>query len=315
MGVRVAALLLLAGSVASGALPTLPEGFRALYSLEYDRAIRIFEDETRQRPEDPEAWNHLAMALLHRALYAAGALDSSAFGPGSPFLRRPKVPMSPRDLVRFEECIRRSLSICEARLREKADDPGCLYASGVAHAHRAQMALLVKKSWREALREGTRSRQAHERLLKLSPGMPDASLIPGLHEYITGSLPWYVKALAFLAGYRGDRKEGIELMERAAAKGEKTAVEARVMLTVVYRREKNPGRAAELMGELAAAFPANHLYRSEEILLVAADGRAEKARQRLEQLRESGLLGPDKIERLTKSVEETLAREGRRRQP
>ncbi|MEJ5368573.1 MAG: hypothetical protein WHT08_09655 [Bryobacteraceae bacterium] len=312
---KLLALAVVAGSLAAGALPKLPEGFQALYSLEYDRAIRIFEEETRQRPEDPEAWNHLAMALLHRALYAAGAMDSSAFGPGSPFLRRPKVPMSAADLERFEAAIRKSLSLCEARLRTKPDDEACLYASGVAHAHRAQMALLVKKSWREALREGTRSRQAHERLLRVSPGLPDACLIPGLHEYIAGSLPWYVKALAFLAGYRGDRKEGIEHMERAAAQGVKTAVEARVMLTVVYRRERNHARAAQLMGELAAAFPANHLYRSEEILLLAEDGQAEAARRKLAELRQSRLLEPDKIEKLAKSVEQALAREGRRKQP
>lgn len=307
-------MLVLQGMLcAKGALPVLPDGFRALYSLDYDRAIRIFEEETRQRPDDPEAWNHLAQALLHRALYAAGAMDSSAFGPGSPFLRRPKVPMSEGEQTRFEAAIRESLSICEERLRVRAEDQGCLYASGVAHAHQAQMALLVKKSWREALREGTKSRQAHEKLLRLAPGLADASLVPGLHEYIAGSLPWYAKALAFLAGYRGDRKEGIQHMERAAANGVKTAVEARVMLAVVYRREKNYARAAELMGELAAAFPSNHLYRSGEILLLAEEGLEEPARRRLAELRESCLMAPDKIERLSKAVEETLLRTRRRK--
>ncbi len=307
-------MLVLQGMLcAKGALPVLPDGFRALYSLDYDRAIRIFEEETRQRPDDPEAWNHLAQALLHRALYAAGAMDSSAFGPGSPFLRRPKVPMSEGEQTRFEAAIRESLSICEERLRARAEDQGCLYASGVAHAHQAQMALLVKKSWREALRLGTKSRQAHEKLLRLAPGLADASLVPGLHEYIAGSLPWYAKALAFLAGYRGHRKEGIQHMERAAANGVKTAVEARVMLAVVYRREKNYARAAELMGELAAAFPSNHLYRSEEILLLAEEGLEEPARRRLAELRESCLMTPDKIERLSKAVEETLFRTRRRK--
>lgn len=312
---RLPAFIVLGGLLARGALPAMPEGFRALYSLEYDRAIRIFEDETRQRPEDPEAWNHLAQALLHRALYAGGAMDSSAFGPGSPFWRRPQVHMSAGDRARFDEAIRRSLSLCEERLRACPDDEGCLYASGVARAHRAQMALFVKKSWREALREGTKSRQAHERLLRLAPGTADASLVPGLHEYIAGSLPWYGKALAFLAGYRGDRREGIGRMEHAAAHGLKTAVEARVMLAVVHRREKNYWRAAELMGELAAAFPSNHLYRSEEILLLAENGREAPARQRLAELRQSGLVTPDKIERLSRAVEETLVRQRRRNQP
>ncbi len=304
------ALILFTVAVAA-AVPPMPEGFQALYSLDYERALQIFEQETRQRPEDPEAWNHLAQALLHRALFAADALDSVAFGPGSPFLKRPKVPMSERDEARFDEAVRRSLTLCEARLRANPHDGACLYAAGVAHAHQAQRALLVKKSWREALREGTRSRQAHEKLMRLEPELADACLIPGLHEYVAGSLPWYAKALAFLAGYRGDRREGIGRMERAAARGVKTAVEARVLLSVVLRREKEYARAAKLMSELAAAFPANHLYRREEIRLLAEAGQAQPARRRLGELQASGLLPPDKIEALSQSVEEILAQQRR----
>jgi len=311
----VRALIVLIGlrAAALAALPPIPEGFQALYSLDYERALRIFAQETQQQPGDPEAWNHLAMALLHRAMYAAGALDASAFGPGSPFLKRPKVPMSGEDRVRFEDAIRRSLSLCEPRLRQDPSDRGCLYATGVAHAHRAQFALMVEKSWREALREGTRSREAHEKLMGLEPAMADAYLIPGLHEYIAGSLPWYVRALAFLAGYRGNRREGIEHMERAVAGGQKTAVEARVLLAIVLRREKEYARAAGLMGELAAAFPANHLYRREEILLLAEANQEAKARARLSELQASGLLAPDKIEALSKAVEEIFERNRRRR--
>lgn len=295
------------------AVPPVPEGFQALYSLDYARALQIFEREAEQRPDDPEAWNHLAQTLLQRALFAANALDSSAFEAGSPFLKRPRVPISEPDLARFNEAIRRSLALCDVRLRQNPRDGACLYASGVAHAHQAQLALWVKKSWREALREGTRSRQAHEKLMRLEPDLADAFLIPGLHEYIAGSLPWYVKALAFLAGYHGDRRIGIQQMERAVAQGRKTAVEARVLLSVVLRREKEYARAAALMGELAAAFPANHLYRREEILLLAEAGRGEQARRRLGELQASGLLPPDKIEALSRSVEEMLAR--RRRRP
>jgi len=287
----------------------MPEGFRALYSLDHARALQIFEREAEQRPDDPEAWNHLAQALLQRALFAANALDSSAFGAGSPFLKRPQVPMSEPDRTRFDEAIRRSLSLCEARLRQNPRDGACLYSAGVAHAHQAQLALWVKKSWREALREGTRSRQAHEKLMQLEPELADAFLIPGLHEYIAGSLPWYVKAFAFLAGYRGDRREGIQHMERAVLHGRKTAVEARVMLSVVLRREKEFAKAATLMSELSAAFPANHLYRREEIRLLAEAGQGEQARRRMGELQESGLLPPDKIEALSRSVEEILARQ------
>lgn len=310
---RIAAALLCLAFPLGAALPPLPEGFVALYSLDYGRAIEIFARETSDRPEDPEAWNHLAQAILHRALFAAGALDSSAFTGGNSFLRRPKVPMSAEDQQRFQSAIDRALAICAERLRKDPGDAACLYASGVAHAHQAQMAMWVRKAWLEALREGSKAREAHEKLSRLDPSAADARLIPGLHEYIAGSLPWYIKGFAFLAGFRGDRRHGIEQMELAVQSGRKTAVEARVMLAVVLRREQQYEKAAALMGELAEAFPGNYLYRMEEIRLLAEAGRSAQARQRLEDLAQSGLLPPGRIEELRSAVDRILARPAGRR--
>jgi tetratricopeptide (TPR) repeat protein len=165
----------------------------------------------------------------------------------------------------------------------------------------------------EALREGSKAREAHEKLARLDPSLADARLIPGLHEYITGSLPWYIRGLAFLAGFRGDRRHGIEQMEMAVQNGRKTAVEARVMLAVVLRRERQYERAAALMGELAEAFPNNFLYRMEEIRLLAEAGHGAQARQRLDSLAQSGLLPAGRIEELRNTVDRILARPASRR--
>lgn len=313
--VRIPAGLLGCCLTVAAALPPMPEGSLALYSLDYSRAIRIFERETAERPDDPEAWNHLAQAILHRALFAAGALDSSAFTGGNSFLRRPKVPMGEEDMQRFQSAIARSLTLCEQRLRSAPEDTACLYAAGVAHAHQAEMAMWVKKAWFEALREGSKAREAHEKLSRLEPSMADARLIPGLHEYIAGSLPWYVRGLAFLAGFRGDRRHGIQQMELAVRNGRKTAVEARVLLAVVYRREREYERAAELMGELARAFPRNYLYRIEEIRLLAEAGRRSEALARLDSLAGTGLVPIAKLEELRAAVERILSRPRSRREP
>lgn len=308
-----AALLWFLAFPLRAALPPLPEGFLALYSLDHARALELFTRETSDRPDDPEAWNHLAQAILHRALFAAGALDSAAFTGTNSFLRRPKVPMSAEDQQKFQAAIERSLALCQERLRKDPEDAACLYASGVAHAHQAQMAMWVRKAWLEALREGSKAREAHEKLSRLDPAAADARLIPGLHEYIAGSLPWYIKGFAFLAGYRGDRRRGIEQMELAVQNGRKTAVEARVMLAVVLRREQQYEKAAALMGELSEAFPKNYLYRIEEIRLLAEAGRGGQARQRLESLAQSGLLSPGRIEELRNAVDRILAQPASRR--
>lgn len=311
------AFLLLAVT-AHAAVPPQPEGFRALYNLDYERAIQIFEEGVKRSPEDPEAWNHLAQSLLYRALYRGGALDSDIFSSDNAFLKRPRIPMPPADEKRFVEAINHSLRLTEGRLRRSDKDQGALYAQGVAYAHRAQFFLLVKKANLDSLRDGTRSRKAHNRLLELNSAFPDAQLIPGMHEYVVGSLPRWVKMVVFLAGFSGDRKKGIEFIEAAAARGVKTGVEARVLLSLVYRRERQPEKGIPLVSQLVEAFPRNHLYRSEVALLFAASGRHAEALAAVEQIermkRENhpDLRGmpQDMVVRLRRAVE---ARTGRQR--
>ncbi len=282
-----------------------------MYNLDYERALQFFESAVRANPDDPERWNHLGQAILHRSLFRGGALDSDIFTMNESFLKRPAVAMPPADEKRFVEAITTSLRLTQMRLRKDPLDRVALYAQGVAYAHRAQYFLLVKKANLDALRDGTRSRKAHNRLLELDSTMADAKLIPGMHEYVMGNLPRWVKALIFLAGFSGDKSKGISYMTDAVKNGQKTGVEARVLLSLIYSREKQPDKSLPLVKELIEAFPGNHLYRAEEALLLAAAGRKDDAIsvvQNLERLKREGdanlrLMSPEGIARLRRAVE------------
>jgi tetratricopeptide (TPR) repeat protein len=269
--------LLVASSAAFAGVPEQSEGYTAFYNLDYDRALALFERETVQNPRNPEAWNHVAHALLHRRLFLAGAMSSDLVGSSNSFLRRPKLEMPEDEEKRFLEAVERSIRLCEERLDVRKDDPAALYALGVAHAHRGKYHLLVRKAYFDALRDANRSRSHHNRLRKADPNHPDALLIPGMHEYIAGNLSPLVRALAAMAGFSGNRQRGIELMEQAVKRGQKTGVEARLLLALTYNREKKPERALPLIRELSAAFPRNYLYRSEILLLHARAGQKEAA--------------------------------------
>lgn len=310
--------LLLVTAAAFAAVPAQSEGFQAMYNLDYERALSFFESGVRAHPDDPERWNHLGQALLHRALYRGGALDSDIFTMNESFLKRPAVPMPPADEKRFVEAISTSLRLTQMRLRKDPRDRVALYAEGVGYAHRAQYFLLVKKANLDALRDGTRSRKAHNRLLELDSTMADAKLIPGMHEYVMGNLPRWVKALIFLAGFSGDKWKGIGYITDAVKHGQKTGVEARVLLSLIYSREKQPDKGLPLVKELIEAFPGNHLYRAEEALLLASAGRQQEALsavESLERMKREGsqnlrLMAPESIARLRRAVE---ARAGKSR--
>jgi tetratricopeptide (TPR) repeat protein len=295
-----AVVLLLGAAAASATVKPQSEGFEAFYNLEYDRALAIFERNVAREPRNPEAWNHLAQAILYRALYRAGSLEGYLVGRSNAFLARPRATMAPEDEKRFQEAIARSLSLCEERLKANRADKQALYAAGVAYAHRAQYQFLIRKAYMDALRDGTRSRKQHAHLRQIDPDNPDAQLIAGMHEYVTGSLPGWVRAFAFLAGFRGSREAGIAMMEKAAREGQKTGVEARGLLALVYARESAPEKGVPLLAELVAAFPRNYLYRSEHLLLLAsAKARPEalEALRTMEQtfLGAAGRMAPEKF--------------------
>jgi tetratricopeptide (TPR) repeat protein len=278
--IRVLLLAALGGLLPAAAeVPVQSEAYNAFYSLDYDRALALFERETTQAPHNPEAWNHLAHGLLHRRLFLSGGMSSELVSSNESLLKRPRLAMPPAEEKRFIDAVERSMALCRQRLKVTRDDRTALYALGVAHAHRAKYHLLVRKANFDALRDGNRSRSQHNRLRQIDPAHPDALLIPGMHEYIASKLSPFVRFMAAMAGLSGNRERAIGLLEESVRRGQKTGVEARLLLALTFHREKQPDRALPLMRDLSTAFPRNYLYRGEVVLLHAHAGDLDAALQ------------------------------------
>src|SRR6185437_11907620 len=75
--------------------PLKEPGWQHFYNNEYDQALAAFEQEAREHPEDPAAYNHIAQAVLYREMFRSGALESQLVTGNNPFLRRAKMGVSP----------------------------------------------------------------------------------------------------------------------------------------------------------------------------------------------------------------------------
>lgn len=302
-------LLLAAAAALAAAVPPQSDGYTAFYNLDYDLAVARFEREVEQQPANPEAWNHLAHALLHRRLFTSGAMSSDLIGSSNLFLRRARVELPEAEQRRFLEAVDKSIELCEERLNRRKDDPAALYAQGVAYAHRGKYHLLVRKANFDALRDANRSRSLHNRLRQVEPDNPDALLIPGMHEYIASQLSPFVRLIAAMAGFSGNKERALKMLDEAARRGNKTGVEARLLLALVYNREKQPARALPLMRELSQAFPRNYLYGSEILLLHARAGQRDQALAGLRRFEsgESGAVPETHLRNLRQAIERLLA--------
>lgn len=246
-------------------------GFEQFYNLQYDDALAIFIAQAERTPSSPDVYNHIAQTILYREMYRAGMLSSDFFI-GTKFVHQPKLPLSEKDQEQFHDALNHAISLCEERLGANPDDTGALYAMGVSYGLRGNYAFIVRKAWVDALRDVSEARKLHRRVTEIDPQFIDAKLTQGVNDYIVGSLPLRWKMLGFLGGFHGDKQRGINTLCEVAEHGQINRVDAMVLLSAVYLREKKPEKAIPVLTDLTREFPKNPLLKVE---LAKADEAAK----------------------------------------
>jgi tetratricopeptide (TPR) repeat protein len=269
-------------------------GLNHFYNLEYDQALVEFEAAEQQDAQAIGPHNHVAQTLLYREMYRNGALETELVSGNNPFLRRQKLNPGPEVEKRFDSEIQKALDLANARLARNPKDTSALYGRGAALGLRANYQFLVRKAWRDALRDATAARKDHNRVTELDPSNYDARLIQGLHDYIVGSLPWTYRMLGLLVGFHGDKEKGIRTLEEVSRKGKNNKTDAEMLLCALYRREAMFKRALPLLEDLLRRFPRNNLLLFEEAQMYSSIGNKDKAIeaiQRIAAMKQNGFAG------------------------
>ncbi len=296
-GTALAALILL-GAGAVPAASSVDSGYDHFYNLEYPEAIADFERAIAQHPEDPELHNHLAQAIVFEEMYRDGALESELVSGNNAFLRRPKLNPSPATERLFLDEVQRAMSLAQARLAQNPKDTAALYALGISYGLRSDYYWVVKKAWRDSLKDATAARRLHTRVTEIDPSNIDARLVQGLDDYLVGCLPWHWRMLGFLVGIHGDKEKGIRTVQEVAAKGRTTRQDAQIFLCALYRRENQPARAVPIIQELIRLYPRNYLLRLElsQMYSMAGDGtHALDAVEEVARLKRAHAPGYDRV--------------------
>jgi tetratricopeptide (TPR) repeat protein len=275
---RLPVVLLLSATLAPAADPDYRQrGDNHFFNLEYEEAIRDYGKLVEQNPDDPLAYNSLASAQLYQELYRLGLLESSALRGDNEFLRQKKPAPDHKAKARFEETLLRGRRAAETLLARDRRHQLALYSLGNNYALRGNYEFMVEKAWFSALRNGSKAREYCEQLRKVNPEFIDAYLVLGVHEYVLGSLPLPVKILAALGGMRGSKQKGEAYVTRVSRQGKWARNEARVLLVILYRREKRPLEAARLLEQLIAEFPRNYVLGLELASMYTDAGQYDRA--------------------------------------
>lgn len=234
-----------------------------LHNLEYEEAREELEAWLRQHPTDLHALNYLGTVILHHEMFHRGILETQVYGELGEMFRSGKVPFSPGFQQELLTVLDKAQMLAENRMKRNPDDQEAMYWAGAAHATRAVFHFTMLKAYVAALRESNEARKYHVQLLKVNPAFVDALLVVGLNDYVAGALPWYFKIMASLAGYRGNRAQGLAEVKRVTEQGHWAREDARFILAVLCRREKMYPQTLAVLQGLAESYPRNFLVRRE----------------------------------------------------
>jgi hypothetical protein len=241
-------------------VPELSSGFRQLYIQKFPEARAQFEDWESQHPDEPFGQVAIAAGYLFEELYRQGVLTSDFFLNEKRFLHGIDGEPDPTRMQGFDTAVRKARQIAEQRLAKDPKDPEALYVLTLCAGMESDADMILRKHNMEALRR-LKEANAHAKvLLAERPDAKDAYLALGSANYIIGSLSAGLRAMLWFGGIHGDRKLGMQQLEKTIEGDSYLEPFAKIMLALAARREKQNALAQKLLLELTEEFPESPLY-------------------------------------------------------
>ena len=267
------ALLLPRFAVASEPLASLEQGYRLMYSLQFDAARSEFSKWENEHPGNALGPVSEAANLLFSEFERLGVLEAQFFVKDSTFEALKKLQPDPDLRARFNATLDRAEAEARQGLTKNERDPDSLFAMALVYGLRADYAALIEKQNMASLRYTRQAGEYGDKLLKIAPDYYDAYLATGIGKYIVGSAFAPVRWFLQIAGYNADKEKGIQELKLTAEKGRFLGPFARILLAIAYLRDNNPAEARKLLAGLQNDFPSNPLFARE---IARIDGQTNR---------------------------------------
>ncbi len=266
--------------------PLVRQAFQRFYILDYDGALSRFEKVQEQNPTSPLAVDYVLDTLIFRELYSLDLLDTTFYAHDG-FLNGKHAVVANRAVAeQINSLFTKAIDLSDQELSRNPEDVDALFARGWARSLRAVYIGMVERSFVSALHVALQARSDDEKVLRLDPKYIDAKLVVGVHQYVTGSLPFGLRILAGAAGITGSKSKGIQDLRDAGGRGVITSVEARTALGLFLRREAKYDEAIAVMRSLTDEYPRDFLFRLELANLTKDAGHGQAAITEYQQLLE-----------------------------
>jgi hypothetical protein len=257
--------------------PVVHDGFEHFYILDYDGAMKRFDEVLQAHPQDPMAVSYVLMNTIFRELYRQDLLDTTYYAHEHFLSSGHKSDVAPATRQLIEQLTDKAVALADARIKANGNDKDAYFARGYAKGMHAAWMTLVDHSFTGAARQGLASRNDSEQVLKLDPNYADAKMAVGIQQFAVASLPRFVRMLVGIAGVGGNKEQGLVLLQDAAAHGTATRIESQTAMSLFLRHDHRYNEAYAVAQRLAKEYPRDFLFRLEEANLMKDAGHGPEA--------------------------------------
>lgn len=251
------------GSPAFTIVPELATGFNLLYAQKFPEAREKFDEWNSRNPEEPFGQVAVAASYLFEELYRQGVLSSDFFLNEKRFLNGIDGKPDPSRMKSFGEAIANGRRLARQRLEKNPKDAEAFFALTLAAGMQSNADMILKKQHLESLKRLKEANEFAKQLLAEQPGADDAYVALGSANYIIGSLSGGARFMLWFGGIHGDKKLGMQQLQKTAENGRYLQPFAKILLALCARREKQKALAQKLFRELSEEFPESSLYAAE----------------------------------------------------
>jgi len=246
-----------------GANPVIRGALERLYNFDFAGANRALEDHIARQPADPLGYCFRAASLLFQELDRLRILEGEFFADDKRVIDKSRLPADPKLRNDFFAWITMARDRARQRLDHDPQELDALFTMCITAGLVTDYVGLIERRQLRSLEHAKESHQYAVRLLRLDPTFTDAYMTTGLTEYLLGSVPFFVRWFLRFPDAQGDKSLAERNLLKVVDSGRYLGPFAKILLCIIYLREKRPKDCQRLLSELARDYPENALLRKE----------------------------------------------------
>jgi hypothetical protein len=252
---------------ADPAAAAMDRAFNRLYNFDFTGLHSVLNARIQSDPNDPLAYALRGAEHLFAEYNRLKILELDFFSNDDKLTDKKRLKPDPAVRTELFAATSEARKRAAARLAQQPEDRMALFALSMAVGLETEYTIMIEKKYLRSYGLSKENQRYARKLLALTPPVYDAYVTIGAAEYVVANLNFVFRIFVRFDGIEGSRPKAIENLKRVIEHGRFYKPYAKILLAVVYLREKRADDALVLLKELEHDFPENPLYARESAII------------------------------------------------